>query len=142
VEILNSGLVFYIEDISYFCMMLSVCSPSFSPTRTTIPKSLAVHLRTTWMRRAMCDPCLFHSTLFGAPAHVDSLVNASESHRTTYHGMQAVRLLRQRLHDQDARGIYETAASVLTLALFNVCTQSRHSMFLVTCPTQIDLKAS
>lgn len=70
----------------------------------------------------MSDPCLFHSTLFGASAHIDSLFNAPESRRTTYHGMQAVGLLRQMLHDQDARGKYETAASVLTLALFNVCT--------------------
>jgi hypothetical protein len=72
------------------------------------------------MRHAMVDPCLFHSTLFSASAHIDHLHNVPESSRTTYHSMQAVRLLRKKLDDRLARENYEAAAAVLALALFNV----------------------
>ncbi|KAL3495034.1 hypothetical protein BJX62DRAFT_13856 [Aspergillus germanicus] len=99
---------------------MSVCSFSFVPISPTVPNSLAVHLRTAWMRHAMVDPCLFHSTLFSASAHIDHLHNVPESRRTTYHSMQTVRLLREKLDDRLARENYEAAAAVLALALFNM----------------------
>ncbi|KAL2825243.1 hypothetical protein BJY01DRAFT_256308 [Aspergillus pseudoustus] len=96
------------------------CSFSLSPISPTVPNSLAVHLRTAWMRHAMVDPCLFHSTLFSASAHIDNLRDSAESPRTTYHSMQTVRLLRQKLDDHNSRGRYEVAGAVLALALFNM----------------------
>ncbi|KAL3443954.1 hypothetical protein BJX65DRAFT_284415 [Aspergillus insuetus] len=118
------------EDRAYTSTLINhFCSFSFVPISPTVPNSLAVHLRTAWMRHAMVDPCLFHSTLFSASAHIDHLHNVPESHRTTYHSMQTVRLLRKKLNDRLARGNYEAAAAVLALALFNM-RLDRHEVAL------------
>ncbi|KAL3462365.1 hypothetical protein BJX64DRAFT_141618 [Aspergillus heterothallicus] len=110
-----------IESRNYIPGLINhFCSFSFSPVTAAVPNSLAVHLRTAWIRHAMVDPCLFHSTLFSASAQIDHLHGVPESTRTTYHSMQTVRLLRRKLEDRTTRGNYETAAAVLALALFNM----------------------
>ncbi|KAL2849396.1 hypothetical protein BJX68DRAFT_237997 [Aspergillus pseudodeflectus] len=119
-----------IENRTYTSSLINhFCSYSFVPVSSTVPNSLAVHLRTAWMRHAMVDPCLFHSTLFSASAHIDNLHNVPESRQTTYHSMQTVRLLRQKLEDPITRGNYETAAAALALALFNM-RLDRHEIAL------------
>jgi hypothetical protein len=94
------------------------------------------------MRHAMVDPCLFHSTLFSASAHIDNLHNVPESRQTTYHSMQTVRLLRQKLEDPITRGNYETAAAALALALFNVsaCALSLVSSDIAYLTTPLQMR--
>ncbi|KAJ0414041.1 hypothetical protein BJY00DRAFT_46417 [Aspergillus carlsbadensis] len=119
-----------VADRAYMSGLINhFCSFSFVPISSTVPNSLAVHLRTAWMRHAMVDPCLFHSTLFSASAHIDHLRNVPESRQTTYHNMQTVKLLRGKLEDPLVRGDYEAAAAVLALAFFNM-RLDRHDIAL------------
>lgn len=73
------------------------------------------------MLSALVDPCLFHSTIFAASAHIDGLLGIFNNPRTIYHQLQAVQLLRQRLTQPHFRVNYETIAAVLGLGYFDVC---------------------
>ncbi|KAJ5358518.1 uncharacterized protein N7496_010931 [Penicillium cataractarum] len=72
------------------------------------------------MLSAMHDPCLFHSTLFAASAHLDGLFGIADNPRTIYHQLQAVKLLRERLTQPHFRVNYETIGAVLGLGYFDI----------------------
>ncbi|KAL4868868.1 hypothetical protein BDV12DRAFT_90933 [Aspergillus spectabilis] len=95
------------------------------PTAAAQPNSLSIHIHTTWLRRAIADPCLLHSTLFGASTYLDSLQKVSRSSRTIYHQLEAIKILRRRLAKASSQVTYEQAASVLALSYFSkplLCT--------------------
>ncbi|KAL3485442.1 hypothetical protein BJX62DRAFT_38338 [Aspergillus germanicus] len=95
-------------------------SDSLLPLVVSQADSISVHIQTTWMRRAMNDPCLFHATLFCASAHIDGLRFQPHSRRTMYHQLQAVKLLRERLADVSGPINYELAATALSLCYFSM----------------------
>jgi hypothetical protein len=94
------------------------CVASLLPESHRLPNSLTTHLHTTWMTRAMADPCLFHATLFCASAHLDLLQGKPHSRITVFHQSCAMRALRDRL--KGGRISYETAATALALVYYNV----------------------
>ncbi|KAL3484126.1 hypothetical protein BJX62DRAFT_219122 [Aspergillus germanicus] len=94
------------------------CVASLLPETHRLPNSLTTHLHTTWMIRAMADPCLFHATLFCASAHRDLLQGKPHSHITVFHQSCAMMALRERL--KGGKISYETAATALALVYYNM----------------------
>jgi hypothetical protein len=96
-----------------------VCS--ILPTAAALPNSLSIYVHTEWLRRAIANPCLLHSTLFCASAYLDSRQNAnSPSSRTMFHHLQAVKIIREQLAQPNFQPSYEIAAAVLALSYFTV----------------------
>ncbi|KAL2809144.1 hypothetical protein BJX63DRAFT_371595 [Aspergillus granulosus] len=96
------------------------CSVCILPATVALPNSLARHVQSTWMRSALSDPCLFHSTLFSASAHMDGLQGIANNPRTICHQLQAVKLLRERLRQPQFRVNYEAIGTVLGLGFFDM----------------------
>ncbi|CEL11141.1 hypothetical protein ASPCAL14246 [Aspergillus calidoustus] len=94
------------------------CVASLLPESHRLPNSLTTHLHTTWMIRAMADPCLFHATLFCASAHLDLLQGKPHSRMTVFHQSCAMMALRERL--KGGKISYETAATALALVYYNM----------------------
>ncbi|PYI24423.1 hypothetical protein BO99DRAFT_455341 [Aspergillus violaceofuscus CBS 115571] len=62
--------------------------------------SIAYHLRSSWIRHALTDPCLFQATLYTASAEMDAMHGAqgtAPNYATLYHQTNAIRLLNCRL---------------------------------------------
>jgi hypothetical protein len=84
--------------------------------------SLAHHLRSSWIRHAMGDPCLFHATLYSASAQLDTLRDttaagsATPNFVTLYHQTETIAAVNRRIacgeEVNDA-----TIASVLLLVI-------------------------
>jgi hypothetical protein len=110
----------YLYPISRTCSesVVADCVASLLPETHRLPNSLTTHLHTTWMNRAMADPCLFHATLFCASAHLDLLQGNPHSRITVFHQSCAMMALRERL--KGGKISYETAATALTLVYYNV----------------------
>ncbi|CEO58448.1 hypothetical protein PMG11_03172 [Penicillium brasilianum] len=110
-----------VRDSKYIPGLLHhFCSVLVIPATAALPNSLARHVQSIWMRYAMHDPCLFHSTIFSASAHLDGLFGIAENPRTIYHQLQAVKLLRERLRQPHFRVNYETVGAVLGLGYFDI----------------------
>ncbi|KAL4865621.1 hypothetical protein BDV12DRAFT_174448 [Aspergillus spectabilis] len=99
-------------------LVYTYCEMFFLPDIYRSENSLTTHLHTTWMRRAMADPCLFHGTMFCASAHLDWIHGVSHNPRTLFHQSQALRLLRERLKGEQIG--YETTATALALTFYNM----------------------
>ncbi|KAL4789311.1 hypothetical protein BDV19DRAFT_374326 [Aspergillus venezuelensis] len=65
--------------------------------------SLAHHLRSSWIRHAMADPCLFHATLYAASAQLDTLRDmtaagsAAPNPVTLYHQTETIAAVNRRI---------------------------------------------
>ncbi|KAL3442722.1 hypothetical protein BJX65DRAFT_286187 [Aspergillus insuetus] len=94
------------------------CVASLLPETHRLPNSLTTHLHTTWMIRAMADPCLFHATLYCASAHLDLLQGKPHGRITVFHQSCAMMALRERLKGGEIS--YETAATALALVYYNM----------------------
>ncbi|KAL3451494.1 hypothetical protein BJX65DRAFT_267985 [Aspergillus insuetus] len=83
--------------------------------------SLAHHLRSSWIRHAIADPCLMHATLYAASAHLDTLrdttaARPSPNSVTLYHQTEAIAAVNRRIAcGQDVDDA--TIASVLLLVI-------------------------
>ncbi|KAL4874383.1 hypothetical protein BJY04DRAFT_17498 [Aspergillus karnatakaensis] len=83
--------------------------------------SLAYHLRSSWIRHAIADPCLMHATLYAASAHLDALrdttaANPSTNPVTLYHQTETIAAVNARL--ACGQGLDDaTIASVLQLVI-------------------------
>ncbi|RDW86618.1 uncharacterized protein DSM5745_03260 [Aspergillus mulundensis] len=85
------------------------------------PDSLAHHLRSSWIRHALADPCLMHATLYAASAHLDTLRNttaacSSPNPVTLYHQTETIAAVTARIA---SGGVLTdaTIASVLLLVI-------------------------
>ncbi|KAL2797841.1 hypothetical protein BJX66DRAFT_296624 [Aspergillus keveii] len=108
------------ELLYYFCSIL--------PTAAALPNSLSIYVHTEWLRRAVANPCLLHSTLFCASAYLDSRQNAnSPSSRTMFHHLQAVKIIREQLAQPNFQPSYEIAAAVLALSYFTMTSNDIES---------------
>ncbi|RAH51174.1 uncharacterized protein BO95DRAFT_458528 [Aspergillus brunneoviolaceus CBS 621.78] len=81
--------------------------------------SIAYHLRSSWIRHALTDPCLFHTTLYTASAEMDAMrgtQGTTTNYATLYHQTNTIRLLNRRLVHG---GLMDdaTIASVLLLVI-------------------------
>jgi hypothetical protein len=90
------------------------------PLFSTNSNSLACHLKTTWMRHAFTDPCLFHATLYTASAHLDASRGETNNIVTLFHHTEIIRLLNQRLTHSGTELDDTTIAAVVPLAYFEV----------------------
>lgn len=84
--------------------------------------SIAYHLRSSWIRHALTDPCLFHATLYTASAEMDAMrgtQGTTTNYATLYHQTNTIRLLNRRLVHG---GLMDdaTIASVLLLVISGV----------------------
>ncbi|KAJ0421587.1 hypothetical protein BJY00DRAFT_107031 [Aspergillus carlsbadensis] len=104
------------ELLFHFCSIL--------PTAAALPNSLSIYVHTEWVRRAISNPCLLHSTLFCASAYLDSRQNVSNdlSRRTTFHHLQAVKIIREQLAQPDFQPTYELVAAILALSYFTMAS--------------------
>ncbi|KAL2813020.1 hypothetical protein BJX63DRAFT_395427 [Aspergillus granulosus] len=89
--------------------------------------ALATYLRSSWIRSALSDPCLFHATLFSASVQLDALTGIDRpNYATLYHQSNTVKLVRYRLTvSNDLDDV--TVASVLLLALHGSLQFDRES---------------
>lgn len=83
--------------------------------------SLAFFSRATWIQYTLVDPCVFHTTLYTASAHLDAFRGVKNSSMTLYHQTVALQLLQARLHDPAAVFSESLIACVITLVFFSVC---------------------
>lgn len=82
-------------------------------------QSVAYKLRYIWIPNALSDPCLFHSSLYGASAHFDALNGQTESPITLFHRTETLRLLKNQLaHSGQVDDLMVAAA--LTMAHMEV----------------------
>ncbi|KAJ5363608.1 uncharacterized protein N7496_009321 [Penicillium cataractarum] len=79
-------------------------------------KSPAYFLRSSFISNALTDPCLFHSTLYLASAHLDTMRGTHNNQITLYHHTKTVRLLNTRIASGDVVDD-GTIASVLLLLM-------------------------
>ncbi|KAL2861793.1 hypothetical protein BJX68DRAFT_260598 [Aspergillus pseudodeflectus] len=103
-------------------LLFNFCS--ILPTAAALPNSLSIYVHTEWVRRAISNPCLLHSTLFCASAYLDSRQNSSNSlsRRTTFHHLQAVKIIREQLAQPDFQPTYELVAAILALSYFTMAS--------------------
>lgn len=90
---------------------------SVSPNIGT--RSVAYKLRYIWIPNALSDPCLFHSSMYGASAHFDALNGQAESSITLFHRAETLRLLKNQL--ARSKQVNDSmVASALTMAHMEV----------------------
>ncbi|KAL2837601.1 hypothetical protein BJX68DRAFT_249637 [Aspergillus pseudodeflectus] len=83
--------------------------------------SLAHHLRSSWIRHAMVDPCLMHATLYAASAHLDTLRDTAAGSPvvnsiTLYHQTETIAAVNKRVSSGNVLDD-ATIASVLLLVI-------------------------
>ncbi|PYI02430.1 hypothetical protein BO78DRAFT_223261 [Aspergillus sclerotiicarbonarius CBS 121057] len=103
------------------------CTSVAKPIDSAAPHSLAQHLGTEWMAKAMRDPCLFHATLFSASATIDMLTGIQSSTVTLYHQTRAIQILNERLTREDPDLSYSTVGTVVPLIFYSMATFDKQS---------------
>ncbi|KAL4861650.1 hypothetical protein BDV12DRAFT_179927 [Aspergillus spectabilis] len=84
--------------------------------------SLAYHLRSSWIRYALADSCLFHATLYAASAQLDTLRDITAAGRATpnpvtlYHQIETITAVNSRIASGNVLND-ATIASVLLLVI-------------------------
>ncbi|PWY96491.1 hypothetical protein BO94DRAFT_13320 [Aspergillus sclerotioniger CBS 115572] len=98
-----------------------------SLSNSIAPQSLAQHLGTEWMAKAMKDPCLFHATLFSASASIDMLTGTKSSTITLHHQTRTIQLLNERLTREAPDLSYSTVGTVVPLLFYSMATFDKQS---------------